>query len=170
VHYAYPWDHAIKAFKFHANPGWAKPLATLLRSTPWIEPALDAADWVIPIPLSRQRLQERGFNQAILIAQRLSPHKLKTQVLLRLHDTEAQSSLPRAQRLRNLRHAFMVEPAHASLLQGRRILLLDDVMTTGATLNAAAAALRASGAAHITGVVVARTEREGSQPSAPPAH
>lgn len=49
VPYGYPWAQAIKAFKFHNDPGWAKPLATPLRSTPWIEPALEAADWVIPI-------------------------------------------------------------------------------------------------------------------------
>ena len=56
-----------------------------MRSTPWIEPALEAADWVIPIPLSDHRLKERGFNQAALIAQKLTPTKTNTQAMLRLH-------------------------------------------------------------------------------------
>ena len=160
VPYGYPWAQAIKAFKFHNDPGWAKPLATLLRSTPWIEPALEAADWVIPIPLSDQRLKERGFNQAALIAQKLAPTKTTPQAMLRLHDTTAQSGLTRAERLRNLRNAFMVEPHCAAALHGSHVILLDDVMTTGATLDAAASALRACSVKHITGVVVARTERE----------
>lgn len=79
-------------------------------------------------------------------------------LLLRLHATEAQSGLPRSQRLRNLQGAFAVEPTRAATLQGQRIVLLDDVMTTGATLHAAAHALRQAGTAHITALVVARTE------------
>jgi ComF family protein len=135
-------------------------LATVLRSSPWIEPALEAADAVIPIPLSDQRLKERGFNQAALLAQKLAPAKANLRALVRLHDTPAQSGLTRSARLRNLRSAFMVEPDQASALQGRNVILLDDVMTTGATMDAAATTLRECGVRHITAVVVARTERE----------
>ncbi|WP_026434748.1 ComF family protein [Acidovorax sp. JHL-9] len=159
VDYAYPWAGAIAEFKFRGDPGWAAALATLLRSTPWVEPALEAADRVLPVPLSRERLQERGFNQATLLARHLADPKVDAMLLLRLRATEAQSGLPRSQRLRNLQGAFAIEPARAATLQGQRIVLLDDVMTTGATLNAAAHALRQAGAAHITALVVARTEQ-----------
>jgi ComF family protein len=157
VDYAYPWADALAQFKFRGDPGWTDALATLLRSTPWVEPALEAADIVLPVPLSIERLRTRGFNQSALLAQRLSASKTRLHTLLRLHATEAQSALPRAQRLRNLRGAFALEPLHAAALQGQRVVLVDDVMTTGATLEAAAQPLRQAGVAHITAIVLART-------------
>ena len=159
VTYGYPWSSAITQFKFNGDPGWAGALAALLRSTPQVAPALAAADWVLPIPLSRQRLQERGFNQALLLARQLAPEKVSADVLLRLQHTTAQSQLPRAQRLDNLSGALAVEPLRQSQLQGKTIVLVDDVMTTGATLHTAARALRQAGAARITALVVARTGR-----------
>ena len=155
--YAYPWADLLADFKFRGDPGWAGTLATLMRSAPWIEPAIDAADRVLPVPLSAQRLRERGFNQSALLARQLAGAKADPHTLLRLHAGEAQSSLPRAQRLRNLHGAFAVEPARAAAVQGRRVVLLDDVMTTGATLHAATQALREAGVAHVTAVVLART-------------
>ena len=157
VDYAYPWADALAQFKFRGDPGWARALALLMRSTPWMEPALKAADRVIPVPLSTERLRERGFNQSALLARHLSGPKTDPQTLLRLHATEAQSSLPRAQRLRNLRGAFALEPGHAASLRGQRVVLVDDVMTTGATLEAATLALREAGVAHVTAAVLART-------------
>ena len=126
-------------------------------STPWMEPALDAADRVLAVPLSTERLRERGFNQSALLARQLAGTKVDCHTLLRLHATEAQSGLPRAQRLRNLRGAFAVEPARAASLRGQRVVLIDDVMTTGATLHAATLALREAGVAHVTATVLART-------------
>ena len=69
--YAYPWSTLVADFKFHQQPGWAHSFALLLRSTPWVEPALEAADWIIPMPLSRERLRERGYNQALVLAKAL---------------------------------------------------------------------------------------------------
>ena len=155
--YAYPWADALAQFKFRGDPGWAKALATLMRSTPWMEPALEAADRVLPVPLSTERLRERGFNQSALLARHLVGPKTDLHTLLRLHATEAQSSLPRAQRLRNLRGAFAVEPSRAAALRGQRVVLIDDVMTTGATLQAATLALREAGVTHVTAAVLART-------------
>lgn len=156
--YAWPWPDAIAAFKFRGEAGWAGPFATLLRSAPWVEPALEASDIVLPMPLAPGRLRERGFNQSHELVRRVAPSKADAGLLLRTRETTAQSGLSRADRLRNLRGAFAVEPLRAHELRGRRIVLVDDVMTSGASLFAAAGVLREAGAAHITGIVLARTD------------
>lgn len=158
VAYEYPWSGLVAHYKFGAHPGWSAALALLMRSTPWAEPALEAAELVLPMPLSPQRLRQRGFNQALELARRLAPGKTRPDLLLRLRDTRAQSELPRDARLRNVRGAFGVAPGQAHAVAGRQVLLVDDVMTSGASLHTAAQALRAAGAAHITGLVLARTE------------
>ena len=158
VAYAFPWSDLIVGYKFHNHPGRASAFAVLLCSTPWEEPALDAADVVVPMPLSSARLQTRGFNQALVLARLLAPDKTDSRLLLRIKDTPAQSSLKRAERLDSVKDAFAVEPLLSAPLKGARLVLVDDVMTSGASLFAAARALRAAGAAHITGLVIARTE------------
>ena len=158
VAYEFPWSGLITNYKFNSNPGWAATFATLLRSTPWVEPALDNAELVVPMPLSRQRLQTRGFNQALLLAKELQPDKTDASVLLRIKDTPAQSALGRKERLLSVKDAFAVDPLMAARARGKRIVLVDDVMTSGASLYAAALALRDSGAIHITSMVIARTE------------
>ena len=167
VAYEYPWSELITRYKFGASPGWSAALALLMRSAPWTEPALEAADLVVPMPLSRQRLRQRGFNQALELARHLAPgHKTAVNALLRLRDTPAQSSLPRHARLRNVQGAFYVAPGSEAQIEGKRVVLVDDVMTSGASLHAAAQALRLAGAAHITGLVLARTEATDSNPPA----
>lgn len=158
VSYDFPWINLILSYKFHQQPGRASAFALLLRSTPWVEPALDAASLLLPVPLSRARLQTRGYNQALLLARQLAPGKAEHRLLLRIRDTAPQSSLKRAQRLDSLRHVFAVDPLLRQRVRGARLVLVDDVMTSGATLYAAAHALRAAGAAHITALVIARTE------------
>jgi ComF family protein len=158
VPYAYPWSGLVVDFKFQERPAWAATLATLLHSAPWVEPALEAADLVLPLPLSRQRLQSRGFNQAHELAKRLAPHKLRTDLLLRVKDTPPQSSLPRKERLRSVQGAFAVEPLRQPELRNQRVVLVDDVMTSGASLHAASTVLRTAGVVHITVLVFARTE------------
>ena len=155
--YEWPWPEYIAQFKFHGNAGWAAPLATLMRSAPWVEPALEACDLVLPMPLAVARLRERGFNQALELARRLAPAKVDATLLLRTRETTAQSGLLRAERLLNLNGAFAIEPLRADEVHGRRIVLVDDVMTSGASLFAAAQVLRDGGAAHIGAIVLART-------------
>ena len=158
VSYGYPWAGLITQFKFHEQPGWAGSLATLMRSAPWVEPALEQAHRVVPMPLSRERLAERGFNQALELARALAPGRVRADLLLRVRHTAAQAELGRTERLRNVKGAFAVEPLQAAAVRDQRIVIVDDVMTSGASLFAAAAALRHAGAAHITAVVLARTE------------
>ena len=159
--YAWPWPECIAEFKFRGDAGQAAPLATLLRSAPWVEPALDAADMVLPMPLAPARLRERGFNQAHEIARRLAPRKTDATLLLRTRETTAQSGLTRAERLRNLGGAFALEPLRAATVRDRRVVMVDDVMTSGASLFAAARVLRTAGASHVTAIVLARTEAPG---------
>ncbi|MFM1906434.1 MAG: hypothetical protein RLZZ591_111 [Pseudomonadota bacterium] len=157
VPYGYPWAELIVDFKFGQQAGRCASLALLLRSAPWVEPALDEADIIIPMPLSPQRLCERGYNQACLIARELSEPKTRADLLLRIQDVAHQSQLSRSERLRNVKNAFAINPLAAERIKDQRVVLVDDVMTTGASLHAAALALRAAGAKHITGLVVART-------------
>jgi ComF family protein len=158
VSYDYPWAALITQFKFRGEPGWARTLATLVRSTPKVEPALEQASHVLPVPLAAARLAERGFNQALLLARCLSAGKTRADLLLRTRQTASQTALDRDGRRANVKGAFAVEPLRAGELRGARIVLVDDVMTSGATMFAAAQALRRAGAAHITAVVVARTD------------
>ncbi len=157
VDYAYPWSGLVQEFKFKEQTGWARSMASLLRCTPWVEPALDAADLLIPIPLSNNRMKERGFNQSALLAQALCPDKINTSLLLRVRHTDPLSSMDRAHRERNIRNAFALATGASSKLRGKKVVLLDDVMTTGASLSAAAQVVRQAGAVHITALVFART-------------
>jgi len=157
VDYAYPWDNLIQHFKFHAEPGLVRSLSELLRAAPWVEDALDSADLLLPMPLSPRRLKERGYNQALLLAHQLALPKTRHDLLLKVQDTPPQHSLKRAERLTALEQAFAVEPRLAHTLRGKRIVLVDDVMTTGASLFTAAKVVKAAGAAHVTGLVIART-------------
>ena len=158
VTYGYPWSECISRFKFNGQPGWASVFATLLRSAPWVEPELDAATWIVPMPLSAARLQARGFNQAHEIARRLAPRKARGDMLVRQRDTPPQHELGLTERAHNMQGAIGVSHHHVADIQGARMVLVDDVMTTGASLHAAASALRTAGAAQVCALVVARTE------------
>lgn len=158
VSYAFPWSDCVARFKFQADPTLARALTHLMRHAPWVEPALDAACVVVPMPLSPSRLRERGFNQAFELARHLAPHKADPHTLLRSSDSAHQVGASREERLDHVRDAFWVAPDRVHSVRGQRVVLVDDVMTTGASLYEAARALRAAGAAHITGLVLARTE------------
>lgn len=160
VSYEYPWIDLIADFKFRSQPGLAPIVCTLMHSMPHVDPLLEAADGVMPIPLSGPRLSERGFNQSHLLAKTLAPGKVMAQALLRVNQQSVQSQQNREERLASMRHAFVIDPAMYGAIAGQHIALIDDVMTTGATLYAAAHVLRSAGAARITALVFARTERE----------
>lgn len=158
VTYAYPWSALITQFKFHGEPGWASTLGTLMRGTPCVQPALEAAEHVVPMPLAPERLRQRGFNQALLLARCLAPAKTRPELLVRTRHTPAQSALDRDARRANVKGAFAAEPLRAAELRGAHVVLIDDVMTSGATVFSAAVALRQAGAASVTAVVLARTD------------
>ena len=166
VAYAYPWSGLVGRYKFGEQPAWAPVFAALLLQTPGateLLAALDAADSIVPMPLSPQRLQARGFNQAWQLATALakqshSPARADARLLLRVKDTRPQSQLKRAERLTNVKGAFLVDPLRSAEVNGRRVVLVDDVMTSGASLFTAAAALKQAGAAQVIAMVFARTD------------
>lgn len=157
VSYGYPWSNLIHEFKFSERTDWSRSFAQILKSAPWVEPELEAADVVLPIPLSRRRLAWRGYNQAQLLAHHLEPGKVVVDVLLRIKDTPPQSSLSRADRLCAVKDAFAIDPLQVHRVRGKGVILVDDVMTSGASLDAAAKVIRLAGATRITALVFART-------------
>ncbi len=165
VDYSYPWDQPIARFKFHGDTAWAHLFTDLMSRAPGAHELLTRCHSFVPLPLTPRRLGERGYNQAGLMAQALarqaSGHRRKPRFdwLVKLQDTPAQHELDRPARLLNLRTAFAVSPHALPGLQGQRVLLIDDIMTTGATLHAAAQALTMAGAAEVNALVFARTPR-----------
>jgi ComF family protein len=157
---------AIVRFKYERRPDLARPLGDLLWRA--VEPHAHALAGVaavagvsgivvVPVPLHRVRLAERGFNQAALLARRLAHHlgsPVAPLALERVRDTPRQAALDRRTRLANVAGAFRVRvPAR---LRGRAVLLVDDVCTTGATLGACARALVEAEAGSVSLAVVAR--------------
>jgi ComF family protein len=161
VPYAYPWSMLLARFKFSGQPGWAQALAERMQATPGVREEIARADLVLPLPLAPIRLAERGFNQALLLARALARAKADSGLLLRLRETGSQTALDRKERRANVRDAFGIEPMRADAVRGKAVLLVDDVMTSGASLHAAAETLRHAGAHRVAAVVLARTVQDG---------
>ncbi|MFO1316045.1 MAG: double zinc ribbon domain-containing protein [Burkholderiales bacterium] len=149
--YAFPVDRLVQALKYGGALAHADFLAAALAATV----GGGDAEVVVALPLSPQRQRQRGFNQAGEIARRVA--RLlglpASPALLRVRDAPAQAGRRRRDRLRHPRGTFVALPE----LAGRRVAIVDDVMTTGATMTAAARAARAAGAARVDLWVVART-------------
>jgi ComF family protein len=146
---------ALRRLKYQDRPDLGAPLGHLARRTARL--AGLTADLVIPVPLHPRRLVERGYNQAALLAAEVAIEldaPLAARALIRLRHTPQQARSDRASRLGNVREAFRAR--HPLTLRGRRVVLVDDVATTGSTLTACAEALLAAGAASVTAVVIAR--------------
>lgn len=161
VPYDFPWSGLVGRFKFGGEPGWAATLATRMAAIPGVPEEIAEAQVLLPMPLAPQRLAARGYNQALLLARALAPAKAEPRLLLRLRETGSQTALDRAARQRNVRDAFGIEPLRAHELRGAHVLLVDDVMTSGASLHAAALAVRQAGARRVAAVVLARTDEPG---------
>lgn len=123
---------------------------------------VDDADLIVPVPLHYTRLVMRGFNQSAWLAQmigRMAGRRVCVDALRRKRRTPSQAGLSTRARRRNVTGAFDVRTSRRKLVEGRRILLVDDVLTTGATLNACARALKQAGARQIDVLVLARVVR-----------
>jgi len=161
VSYAYPWSGLVGRFKFSGEPAWARAFAQLIRELPGVPGTLERADRVLPMPLAPTRLAGRGFNQALQLARALAGRKSDPGLLLRLRETPSQAALDQRARAANVRGAFGIEPLRRHELQGRSVVLVDDVMTSGASLHAAARELLAAGASEVHAMVLARTPPPG---------
>lgn len=157
VDYAYPWHTLVARFKFQGEPAWARCMAQLALQRSEVRQALADADLVLPIPLSPARLAQRGYNQAWELVKALKPRQAASDGLLKIGDHPDQIQLTREQRFRHARASLAVSPGQMHALQGRHLLVVDDVMTTGATLSAAAEVLLRAGAASVSGLSFART-------------
>jgi ComF family protein len=153
--YHFPADALVHALKFRGELALAEFLGSLL-ALDIPEEELKGITHVVPVPLSARRLRERGFNQAVEVARALARRAgrpVELELLERSRDTAPQLDLPWADRRKNVRGAF----ATARALLGAHVAVVDDVMTTGATLDEAAGALKAAGALRVSNWVVART-------------
>jgi ComF family protein len=152
--YAGPLREAIHAFKYARRRPLARPLADLLLECCPDPPASDVAA-IVPVPLAAERERDRGFNQATLLAERVGSVwrlPVRARWLRRVRSTQPQSDLGAVERRANVDGAFVA----TSRVMGRHVLLLDDVVTTGATITACATALRAAGARVVGALAVAR--------------
>ena len=162
-----PWRYggelaaALRRMKLSGVAELGRELAPLV--APFLAGTIEAAaiDLIVPVPLHWRRLAARGFNQAQVIAieaRRAAGVRppIDSLSLRRIRPTPTQTGLSAQQRVLNVRGAFAVPPRRARKIAGRRVLLVDDIATTGATLAAASRALRDAGAAGVVAFVVAR--------------
>lgn len=147
---------AIHRFKYAGHQGLARRLAGLMAEVSRTEPLFSMVDLALPVPLSGEKLRHRGFNQAALLAKEvgaLLQIPVDGRSLVKSFETSPQAGLPRSARESNLEGAFKV--TNADKVQGKNILIIDDVFTTGSTMSAAAAALIRSGAGQVFGLTAA---------------
>lgn len=149
--YAFPIDALVQALKYRGMlaiaPVFGSALARSLDERP---------DVIIPMPLADARLRERGFNQAQEIARhvaKITGLPLLPRACRKVRDTQPQAALPWKERAKNMRKAFVCDEDFT----GKHVAVVDDVMTTGATLNELARNLKQAGAVRVTGLVAART-------------
>jgi ComF family protein len=160
--YAFPWDALVQQWKFARATGLTPLLASRL-----IQAAQADATWLheaqpvfLPVPLTRQRLRQRGYNQSALLAAALARHfglRWRDDLITRPVERPHQAGLTRAQRQTNLQGVFLVEPRWRPWLSGRSVVLVDDVITTGATTAEAVRELLRVGAAQVAVYALART-------------
>lgn len=161
--YSFPWDGLLQHFKYHQalelRESLLQRLNSALNATDVMEP-----DWLLPVPLSAERLRERGYNQSHELAKALARRRglrCDPALLLRVRHNERQAGLKLTERAANVRGVFAVEPLRAARLRGTRVALLDDVMTSGATLHELARVLLQAGVMSVQAWVIARTPEPG---------
>lgn len=167
VDYRHPWDALVQDYKFRGHAECAAGLADLLAAAV-AESGHKAVDLIVPIPLSHAGLRRRGFNQAWEIARRVGRrlrHPARSDVLEKWVDLPQQAAADRAQRLERLRGVLGVPAGQRHRVRDRRVAVVDDVYTTGATGAEAVRALMEAGAAAVEIWAFARTPPRPDGPS-----
>jgi ComF family protein len=160
--YEAPLDQLVLDLKFGAQLALAPLFGSLLAQAMRQQPPAAWPALLAPVPLGRQRLVERGFNQALEVGRTLARElglPLRTRLLERCRDTAPQTLLAPDARRANLRLAFAVPPASMSQVHGQHVGIIDDVITTGVTLDEIAATLKRAGAVRVSCLAFARTPR-----------
>lgn len=165
VDYSSPWRELIARFKFNGDVALARPLSELMLAHLIKQPRRGRPQWLIPTPLSQARLRERGYNQCWQLARQLSrqtgipalPHALR-----RVKDTPRMMTLEAEHRRQQIQNAFEVSTHCRRALAGRHVAVVDDVLTTGATLDEITRTLQAAGVRQVSVWVLARTPAPGA--------
>ena len=160
--YEAPLDQLVQDLKFGAQLALAPLFGSLLAEAMRRQPRTAWPAVLAPVPLGRQRLAERGFNQALEVGRTLARElglPLQPRLLERCRETAPQTLLAPGERRANLRLAFTVPPASLGQVRGQHVGIIDDVITTGVTLDEIAATLKRAGAARVTCLAFARTPR-----------
>jgi len=144
---------ALWMLKYQGVKQLAKPLAELIKERVWKK--LETGDWlIVPVPLSKKKLRRRGYNQAELIAKELSDN-VRADILFKKFHTKSQVEVKdKEERLANIIGSFAIK--NPEKIKGKKIILIDDVLTTSATMSEAKKVLKQAGAKKVIGVVVAR--------------
>ena len=151
--YRGPIRHVLQDIKFNKALKYDAACHYLLRRFPW-QKRLSGIDMVVPVPLSKERLAKRRYNQTELIFRPWAEtYWLWADALERTRNTKPQWGLTKDERMDNIKRAFRVDGSF--FITGKHILLVDDIYTTGATMKTGAAALKDKGAATVTGLVIA---------------
>lgn len=158
------YDDALKdlihRFKYHGRPGYARGLGTIL-FTKLPRLIFEGVDYIIPVPMYRKKERKRGYNQAELLARTLSRHTgipMRTDLLVRTKDTRAQSSLDARAREHNLSNAFEIYKKNQII--AKKIIIVDDIYTTGSTLSACSSVFKQNGSSKVYGVTLSATIRD----------
>ncbi|MDR7268887.1 ComF family protein [Pelomonas saccharophila] len=161
--YRFPWDGLLQHFKYHQALELRESLLERL-NTALNAAEVEAPDWLLPVPLSVERLRDRGYNQSHELAKALARRRglrCEPELLLRVRHNAVQAGLKLEDRAANVRGVFAVEPVRAAKLRGSSVALLDDVMTSGATLFELAGVLLQAGVMSVQAWVIARTPEPG---------
>lgn len=157
--YEEPLKEVIHRFKYQGKTACLPSFARFAHNHSLLAD-LEGVDWIVPVPLHSSRLRERGFNQALLLARAMFPkdHRITPDLLVRTRPTEPQTSFNGTARRANLKNAFGVVKPHR--LKGKNIILVDDVFTTGTTVNECARVLKKAGAAEVMVLTLARVKED----------
>ncbi len=156
----------VHALKYHGWRDVAVPMARRMNRLQWPQDVSEERAAIVPVPLSPERERERGYNQAEALARALTAHwdvPVWTDVLRRVRNTRSQVALTPSQRTGNVSGAFAVSPGRHGMLAGQHVVIVDDVITTAATLNASAQALFEGGVRIISCVTFGRAPDPGDR-------